>query len=305
MGTTPSMDAHAAAGSERTPGDLPIMAYTEKFLEEKEEQLRKYIQENYSKIRDVERELANVTLELKLTAGPKKAALEHLRKKIELSTDKIRIAKQKEELARQVWEAAVKDLKKEEAHKEAICEDLNRLVQKSATAQYSRLEELKNRLEALNPVRKGVTTESVNSESNGLSPVSSENTATSKNNQNARKMGASAPDDNVILTVSSNQQLNESDNSASTISTNSGSPTDHPINSSAPKIPFERKGVDKSHPSSQGQSAKPMTEGQHLVIVKGGGHNVNRGKGNLILQKPKGESASGWTGAGFDVDARS
>lgn len=305
MGTTPSMDAHAAAGSKRTPGDLPIMAYTEKFLEEKEEQLRKYIQENYSKIRDVERELANVTLELKLTAGPKKAALEHLRKKIELSTDKIRIAKQKEELARQVWEAAVKDLKKEEAHKEAICEDLNRLVQESATAQYSRLEELKNRLEALNPVRKGVTPESVNSESNGLSPVSSENTATSKNNQNARKMGASAPDDNVILTVSSNQQLNESDNIASTISTNSGSPTDHPINSSAPKIPFERKGVDKSHPSSQGQSAKPMTEGQHLVIVKGRGHNVNRGKGNLILQKPKGESASGWTGAGFDVDARS
>lgn len=305
MGTTPSMDAQVEAGTERTPGDLPIMAYTEKFLEEKEEQLRKYIQENYSKIRDVERELANVTLELKLTAGPKKAALEHLRKKIELSTDKIRIAKQKEELARQVWEAAVKDLNKEEAHKEAICEDLNRLVQESATAQYSRLEELKNRLEALNPVRKGVTPESVNSESNGLSNVSSENTATSKSNQNARKMGSSAPDDKVISTVTSNQQLNESDNSGSTISTNSSSLTDHLVNSRAPKIPFERKGVDKSHPSSQGQSAKPMTEGQHLVIVKGRGHNVNRGKGNLILQKPKGESASGWTGAGFDVDARS
>lgn len=305
MGTTPSVDAQAEAGSERTPGDLPIMAYTEKFLEEKEEQLRKYIQENYSKIRDVERELANVTLELKLTAGPKKAALEHLRKKIELSTDKIRIAKQKEELARQVWEAAVNDLKKEEAHKEAICEDLNRLVQESATAQYSRLEELKNRLEALNPVRKGVTPESVNSESNGLSPVSSENTATSRSNQNARKMGSSAPDDKVISTVTSNQQLNESDNSGSTISTNSGSLTDQLVNSRAPKIPFERKGVDKSHPSSQGQSARPMTEGQHLVIVKGRGHNVNRGKGNLILQKPKGESASGWTGAGFDVDARS
>lgn len=33
----------------------------------------RYIEENYSKIRDVERELANLNLEMKLTAGPKKA----------------------------------------------------------------------------------------------------------------------------------------------------------------------------------------------------------------------------------------
>ena len=33
----------------------------------------RYIEENYSKIRDVERELANLTMEMKLTAGPKKA----------------------------------------------------------------------------------------------------------------------------------------------------------------------------------------------------------------------------------------
>jgi hypothetical protein len=305
MGTTPSVEARAEAGSEQTPGDLPMMAYTEKVLEEKEEQLRKYIQENYSKIRDVERELGNLTLELKLTAGPKKAALEHLRKKIEISTEKIRIAKQKEELARQVLEAAEKAVKKEEANKAAICEDLNRLVQESASAQYSRLEELKGRLEALNPVTKGVTPESVNSISIGLSPVSSENTATRKNNQDAGKMGSVAPDDKVISSVTSNQQLNESDNRASAISANSGSRTDHPVNSKAPKIPSERKGVDKSHPSSPGQSVKPVAEGQHVIIVKGRGHNVNRGKGNLILQKPKGETASGWTGAGFDVDARS
>ncbi|KAJ4950317.1 hypothetical protein NE237_027149 [Protea cynaroides] len=34
-------------------------------------QEREYIQENYSNIHDVERELANLSLELKLTAGPK------------------------------------------------------------------------------------------------------------------------------------------------------------------------------------------------------------------------------------------
>lgn len=305
MGATPSVEAQAEAGSERTLGDLPIMAYTEKLLEEKEEQLRKYIQENYSKIRDVERELGNLTLELKLTAGPKKAALEHLRKKVELSTEKIRVAKQKEESARQVWEAAEKALKEEEAQKAAICEDLNRLVQESASAQYSRLEELKIRLEALNPATKGVTPESVNSKSNGSSPTSSESTATSQSNLDARKMGSLAPDTKVISTVTSNPQLNESDNSASAVSANSGSLTDHSVNSRAPKVPFDKKGVDKSHPSSHGQSTKPMAEGHHVGTMKGRGHNVNRGKGNLILQRPKGETASGWTGAGFDVDAKS
>jgi len=35
----------------------------------------RYIQENYSKIRNVERELQNLTLEMKLTAGPKKSGL--------------------------------------------------------------------------------------------------------------------------------------------------------------------------------------------------------------------------------------
>lgn len=33
----------------------------------------RYIEENYTKIRDVEREFGNLTMELKLTAGPKKA----------------------------------------------------------------------------------------------------------------------------------------------------------------------------------------------------------------------------------------
>lgn len=33
----------------------------------------RYIEENYSKIRDVEREFGNLTMEMKLTAGPKKA----------------------------------------------------------------------------------------------------------------------------------------------------------------------------------------------------------------------------------------
>lgn len=155
----------------------------------------RYIEENYSKIRDVERELTGLTMEMKLTAGPKKAgwciicflfltlamvlhfchfvclsitffsftswhlvALEHMRKKIEMSTEKIRLAKLKEEEAKKVWvflliyvhllsfsftkliianiyiymlqalEAASKAVKDEEALKQKLCEDLNNLV---------------------------------------------------------------------------------------------------------------------------------------------------------------------------------
>uniref|UniRef100_A0A1D1Z972 Actin cytoskeleton-regulatory complex protein PAN1 n=1 Tax=Anthurium amnicola TaxID=1678845 RepID=A0A1D1Z972_9ARAE len=133
--------------------DAPVIAYTEKIIEEEQLQLKRYIKENYSKIRDVEIELENLTLEMKLTAGPKKAALEHLRKKIELSTERMHAAKIKEAQARKVWEAAAMAVKDEEAVKQKLCDDLNQLVQESAASQFSRLEELKKRLEALNPIR--------------------------------------------------------------------------------------------------------------------------------------------------------
>ncbi|CAA3005437.1 Hypothetical predicted protein [Olea europaea subsp. europaea] len=140
-------------GPDGVPRESPVIAYTEKIIEAEQLQLRKYIEENYSKIRDVERELGSLTMEMKLTAGPKKGALEHMRKKIELSTERIRAAKLNEEQARQAWEAATKAVKDEEAIKQKLCEDLNNLVQESSNAQYARLEELKRRLEALNPSR--------------------------------------------------------------------------------------------------------------------------------------------------------
>ncbi|KAF3327112.1 hypothetical protein FCM35_KLT07230 [Carex littledalei] len=133
--------------------ESPVIAYTEKVIAAEQLQLKKYIQENYSKIRDVERELEGLNLEMKLTAGPKKAALEHLRKKIEIATERIRVAKLKEEQAKKAWEAAQQALKEEEAAKQELCDDLNSLVQESAASQFSRLEELKKRLEALNPSR--------------------------------------------------------------------------------------------------------------------------------------------------------
>ncbi|CAN4085233.1 unnamed protein product [Withania somnifera] len=125
--------------------ESPVIAYTEKIIEEKQLQLRKYIDENYSKIRDVEKELANLTMETKLTAGPKKAAFEHMRKKIEMSTEKIHVAKLKEEQARKVRE--------------------------SSNTQLARLEELKRKLEALNPSRAS-TSSAVDLNSVGPAPSS-------------------------------------------------------------------------------------------------------------------------------------
>ncbi|CAI9092132.1 OLC1v1027305C1 [Oldenlandia corymbosa var. corymbosa] len=140
-------------GADGLPRENPVIAYTEKIIEEEQLQLQKYIQENYSKIRDVERELANLSMEMKLTSGPKKAALEHMRKKIEMSNERVRVAKLKEEQAKKAWEEASKAVKDEEAIKQKLCEDLNNLVQESSNTQLARLEELKRRLEALNPSR--------------------------------------------------------------------------------------------------------------------------------------------------------
>ncbi|KAJ1257302.1 hypothetical protein BS78_K109700 [Paspalum vaginatum] len=142
--------------------ESPVIAYTEKVILEEQLQLKRYIQENYSKIRDVEKELENLTLEMKLTAGPKKAALEHLRKKIEISTEKIRLAKLKEQQAKKSWEIATQVVKEEEDAKQKLCDDLNYLVQESAASQYARLEELKKRLESLNPSRASVDVSGVN-----------------------------------------------------------------------------------------------------------------------------------------------
>ncbi|TYH77736.1 hypothetical protein ES332_D04G175300v1 [Gossypium tomentosum] len=151
MTTNPALEPEI--GPDGLAREAPVIAYTEKIIEEERVQLKKYIEENYSKIRDVERELANLIMEMKLTAGPKKAALEHMRKKIEISTERIRIAKQKEEQARKIWEAALKALNDDEALKQKLCEDLKNLVQESSNSQFARLEELKRRLEALNPSR--------------------------------------------------------------------------------------------------------------------------------------------------------
>ena len=53
------------------------------------------IAKNYSHIKNVEAQLAQLQLQLNLTSGPKKSALEMLRKKIEAKNEQVVAARQK------------------------------------------------------------------------------------------------------------------------------------------------------------------------------------------------------------------
>eukprot|EP00951_Prasinocladus_malaysianus_P039020 scaffold433111_cov47-Prasinocladus_malaysianus.AAC.1 len=107
------------------------------------------IQANYNRIRDVETELKDLQLQLKITSGPKKSVLELLRKKIEVQNGKVVAERQKVAKARQVLEEAEASLQKEEDIKDRLCQELNLVVQESAHAQLSKLEQLTSRLEHL------------------------------------------------------------------------------------------------------------------------------------------------------------
>lgn len=261
--------------------DPPAIAYTEKVLEEKELELKKYIQDNYSKIRNVERELASLAFEIKLTAGPKKAALEHLRKKIELSAEKITVAKQREEQAKKVWEAAVKVLKEEEENKQRLCEDLNRLVQESAASQYLRLEELKNKLEALNPEVTGGAFGSTNGrEASGALPKAGDQL------QQALLKEESKP--NMVT-------------SEKTTETADAMRASNPVPERENKKVITISAVPDEEKVNSSQQASPGESHSRNNIIRPA--NNTRGRGSLVKgglgQKPK---ANNWTGAGFDVD---
>ena len=58
------------------------------------------IQNNYSRIKDVERELSGLQMQLKLSTGPKKSALMMLRKKIEVQNDRVLAARAAQKAAK-------------------------------------------------------------------------------------------------------------------------------------------------------------------------------------------------------------
>ena len=63
---------------------------------------RRCIQNNYSRIKDVERELSGLQMQLKLSTGPKRSALMMLRKKIELQNERVLAARERQKAAKKV-----------------------------------------------------------------------------------------------------------------------------------------------------------------------------------------------------------
>ncbi|KAK9790110.1 hypothetical protein WJX73_008949 [Symbiochloris irregularis] len=135
----------AAAGEKLVAANL-----VEKMIEAKERELQGCIALNYTRVREVEKELAQLQLQLRITAGPKRSALEMIRKKIELQNAKVVMARDRHKAAKQAMQAAEKDLSQEEAIKQRLCDELNVLVQQSATAQLDKLDQLTQRLNFLN-----------------------------------------------------------------------------------------------------------------------------------------------------------
>ena len=66
--------------------------------------VRRCIVLNYSKVKEVEKELATLQFQLKLTSGPKRSALEMFRKKIEAQNACVVAARDRHRAAKKVLE---------------------------------------------------------------------------------------------------------------------------------------------------------------------------------------------------------
>lgn len=98
----------------------------------------------------MEKELATLQLQLKLTSGPKRSALEMLRRKIEVQNEKVVAARRHQQRTKEAAHAAEEVLAAEERIKDQLCQELNLLIQESAHSQLNKLDQLMNRLELLN-----------------------------------------------------------------------------------------------------------------------------------------------------------
>ncbi|KAL3158339.1 aci13 [Trebouxia sp. C0009 RCD-2024] len=129
---------------------MPQGAPDKQEVEEKEKRLRESIAKNYSHIKNVETQLAQLQLQLNLTSGPKKSALEMLRKKIEAKNEQVVTARQNFLSAQKAAEQAEESLRCQERSKEQLCQELHLLVHQSATAELNKLEQLTRQLDQLN-----------------------------------------------------------------------------------------------------------------------------------------------------------
>ena len=77
-------------------------------------------------------------LQVRLTSGPKRHALEMMRSKIEQQNERVVSARQRHAVAKQAFMLLDEELKREEEAKERLCSELNMLIQQSAELQVGR-----------------------------------------------------------------------------------------------------------------------------------------------------------------------
>ena len=77
-------------------------------------------------------------LQVRLTSGPKRHALEMMRSKIEQQNERVVSARQRHAVAKQAFMLLDEELQREEEAKERLCSELNMLIQQSAELQVRR-----------------------------------------------------------------------------------------------------------------------------------------------------------------------
>jgi chromosome segregation ATPase len=97
----------------------------------------------------MEADLMLLRRDMKLTSAPKRAALEHLRTKLEGASERVREAKRARDNAAAALALAEAGLQGAVAQKEALTRDLNSLILESSQQQMEALERLQSRMDSL------------------------------------------------------------------------------------------------------------------------------------------------------------
>ncbi|DBA90855.1 TPA: aci13, variant 2 [Trebouxia sp. C0005] len=210
---------------------------------------RRSIAKNYSHIKNVEAQLAQLQSQLNLTTGPKKSALEMLRKKIEAKNEQVVAARQKFVLAQKVAEQAQEVLTSHERSKEQLCQELHLLVHQSATAELNKLEQLTKQLEQLN---RGSLTESSGAEAAAREQALAQGVVLSKDTPSAEEAAAATIQQQALAAADAAHQVRPASSPAPTLT---HAPTTHDAASQHCQSQTLR-GV-QAQPPSQGQQARP------------------------------------------------
>ncbi|KAI8465444.1 MAG: glycoside hydrolase superfamily [Monoraphidium minutum] len=134
--------------------------FSQQLMEQKEREVQESILGHLRRVKEVERELSQLQMQLSMTAGPKKHALEMLRRKIEEETNLALAARKRRDAAKKARgpgglraEGALDSLEEElaghEAEKQRLCDELTLLVSTSVDKELAKYDGLKAQLDAL------------------------------------------------------------------------------------------------------------------------------------------------------------